>query len=160
MDFSQIWEEDHDLFIRQARRFGLSHVGAEDVVQDLAIEALGRRSRFRDRQHFRNWALHVIKYRAIDWLAGNALITLGEGVDGIPATARASQERSLLDEQVRRFIDQIPHRQKEVLEKLAAGISVAEVGKEMGIGPNTVRSLKRHALAFIREKMARHFEET
>jgi DNA-binding NarL/FixJ family response regulator len=55
-------------------------------------------------------------------------------------------------------LEQLPLRQREVLERMNAGESSEQIGKAMNITPTSVRSLKRFALSAIKLKV-QQFED-
>lgn len=159
MDLNQIWENNFELFVRRAKRFGLGTSAAEDVIQDLAIEAIKRKSKFQDGEHFRHWALRVIRHRAIDYLAKNLPVPLGNASEQLPATESPPVWDSELTEFIRGAIEKLPSRQRELIERIQAGQSTSEIAKEMQIATASARSLKRHAMNFIRVHCEHFFEE-
>ena len=159
MDLSQTWENYFDLFVRTAQKHGLGTAAAEDVIQDLAIEALGRAAAFKNEDHFKHWALGVIRYRAIDYLTSNLPINLGSQDEQLPAAEAVTTNNLEFIEFIRSVMQRLPPRQLEVVERLQAGESNLQIASEMQITPSTARSLKRHAMNFIRSHSEHYFEE-
>ena len=60
---------------------------------------------------------------------------------------------SPLNQVIRDAVEQLPTRQREVLERFSAGETSANIAKALSIMPTTVRSLKRFALAVIEAKV-------
>ncbi len=159
MDLSQAWGEYFDLFVRTAERFGLGTAAAEDVIQDLAIEAIGRESNFKDEEHFKLWALRVIRHRAIDYLTSNLPINLGSQSEQLPAAETTHKEPSEYVEFIRGIMEKLPPRQLELVERLQAGESTRQIASAMQITQASARSLKRHAMNFIRSHSEHYFGE-
>ena len=158
MDLNQIWENYFELFVSQAQRFGLGSAAAEDVIQDLAIEAIKRKSKFQSEDHFKHWALRVIRHRAIDHLAENLPINLGNASKRLPQV-EPIEGRSEFTEFIREVVAKLPPRQLELVERVQAGQSTSEIAAAMQIAPASARSLKRHAMNFIRVHCEHFFEE-
>ena len=157
-EFSIEWERLFGVLVRKAKSFGLDQSTAEDIVQDVAIEAIAKLSTFEDQVHLMRWAQKVVRFRSLDQLAGMPLF-LGDGSDLVSRDSANEfvesplNQFSPLNQVIRDAVEQLPTRQREVLERFSAGETSANIAKALSIMPTTVRSLKRFALAVIEAKV-------
>lgn len=151
-EFSIEWERLFGVLVRKAKLFGLDQSTAEDIVQDVAIEAIAKLSTFEDQVHLMRWAQKVVRFRSLDQLAGMPLF-LGDGSDLVSKDSENEFVESPLNQVIRDALEQLPARQREVLERFSAGETSANIAKALSIMPTTVRSLKRFALAVIEAKV-------
>ncbi len=151
-EFSIEWERLFGVLVRKAKSFGLDQSTAEDIVQDVAIEAIAKLSTFEDQVHLMRWAQKVVRFRSLDQLAGMPLF-LGDGSDLVSKDSENEFVESPLNQVIRDAVEQLPTRQREVLERFSAGETSANIAKALSIMPTTVRSLKRFALAVIEAKV-------
>ena len=151
-EFSSEWERLFGVLVRKAKSFGLDQSTAEDIVQDVAIEAIAKLSTFEDQVHLLRWAQKVVRFRSLDQLAGLPNL-LGDGSDVLSKDSANESVEGPLIQVIRRAVEQLPTRQREVLERFSAGETSANIAKALNIMPTTVRSLKRFALAVIEAKV-------
>jgi DNA-binding NarL/FixJ family response regulator len=78
---------------------------------------------------------------------------LGDGSDVLSKDSANESVEGPLIQVIRRAVEQLPTRQREVLERFSAGETSANIAKALNIMPTTVRSLKRFALAVIEAKV-------
>lgn len=155
-EFTTLWKNIFDELIQRARRLGLPHSLAEDVVQDTAIEAIQRilkNKGFNDAGHFTKWAYVTLRFRCLDYLATNRWgLPIGDVAQA--ATGEYSGDSQQVSEILREIIAKLPDRQREVVERIAANESTESIASAMDISEATVRSLKRLAKEKIQSELA------
>lgn len=156
-EFSNVWRQLFDLLIQKAKHFGLDQSAAEDVVQDIAIEAIRKLPCFTDSEHLKNWAKKVVRFRASRKLPETPIF-LGTEIERFPSEQPEILHLSPVLRFIRGVLQQLPVRQREVLERVNAGESSEQIGRAMNIHPSSVRSLKRYALSVIKSKV-QQFED-
>lgn len=146
-------------FITQAKRLGLDESSAEDVVQDIAIEAMHKLERFSDSSHFRKWAHTTLRFRCMDYFAERIAVRFCALSSESAAVEPGASTVKHWERDVRDCIENLPTRQREVLERLAAGESPGEIAEAIKIDISTVRSLKRHALSNVKSQLLHIYEQ-
>ena len=116
---------------------------ARDVAQDLAVVALQKFESFDDESHLAAWALTRARWLSLDRLKVQRR-RLPLNAVGRNYTAE-TPENAVLAEEIQELLERLPRRQRVALELTAAGFSVGEIARELGVREATVRSLRRHA---------------
>jgi RNA polymerase sigma-70 factor, ECF subfamily len=135
---------------------------AEDLVQDSFVAALRALDRFEDGRPFEPWLLRIVVNRGTNARKARAL----RSVAPIPADAAArgtspldAAERSELRDWLRRALDTLPERRRQIMELFELdGFSAAEIGAMMDVAEGTVRwhvHEARHALRAAMEPYRR-----
>lgn len=153
-EFSEFWKEAFNALLHRAKRFGLDQESSEDVLQDTAIEAILKLEGFRDRLDLEKWLNVAFRYRCIDKLADRALIKFTALPHDVVETGALGQQDTKTQE-IRAWIECMPGRQREVIERFVAGETASEISSSMKVDVSTVRSLKRHAM----DRLKRRFSE-
>lgn len=154
------WVGAYPKLLSTVTRWTTSRDLAEDILQDLAVLALGAQEdeRFHDLASFTRWA-----YRNARWLFLNHLrrstpkrAPAEEWEEHLTAQAptqeRQAETRSWLSEALR----QLPARQRAVTTASMLGFTTREIAENLDISVATVRSLRRFArnrlAAFLKEQ--------
>jgi len=116
--------------------------GAQDIVQDVCVMAVLRRTEFKTFEEFRRWC-----YKRAHWLALDELVRQSwfarESEKEIGRLAAAENDPDRLA--LHRAIEQLPPKQQTVVRERIEGYLTVEIAERNGIKKSTVRSLWRHA---------------
>lgn len=150
------------------RRRGVARLGleeADDLVQEVCLEALAARQRSRPARGragaawLRTIALRRLTDRVRYWNAQRREISRRVDLDGgVELTSDRDPVDLLQDAELRRRIDDaidaLPEVQREVLvAQWRRGLSTAEIATELGRSENAVRILRSRALAQVRARV-------
>ena len=140
-----------DRWVRFARlRVGRDDIAA-DVVQEAAIAMCRGIRRLDDGAAFRAWAYRIIARRAADALRKRARRATIEA-DAPPHSASAPDDDHDADTHaVHRALERLDDESRAVIHlHYASDLTVAEIGRVLGIPPGTVKSRLHTARARVR----------
>ena len=150
-----------------SKKMRLSREEIEDVVQQTmlkATEAIQAGKFVGGSPKLKTWLGVIAERTAFDFLrkrkrrsakTGGEMISLSsyhEHVNSEPT----SEEKLITEEEdknLKSLRNNLPEKQREVLDLFESGKSLEEIAKLKNISPNTVRSRKRYALQSLRESM-------
>ena len=167
------WQEFHDLyesFLRNlARRNGLSHDDADELVQDVfakVFQAIGEFQLDRERGRFRGWLKTIALRKMIDRRRRR-----GREVPAVALVADPAAEDPLDEEWDRQYrqhvLEQAMLRVREAVELTTwrcfeehtlKGRPAADVAAELSMKPNTVFQNAARTLKRVREKCEQYEE--
>jgi RNA polymerase sigma-70 factor, ECF subfamily len=120
---------------------------AEEVLQTVYVKVLAGRAHFSGKAEFRTWLFGVVRHTAAEqrrrrWLR-HALLLKWFGARAEPA--RCDPEDSLSSDhrghELRQALDQLPHRQREVLHLVFyQEMTVEEAARAMNVSLGTART--------------------
>jgi len=152
------------LYSKRVFRFAISLLknreDAEEIVQEVFFRVWEKRERLREHLSFRsylftityNTSISLIRKRVREnaWL--NSVKELQQPVDG--RTPGMEMEYAELEEKVKRTIEELPVRQREIfLLSREEGLSYKEIAERLGISVNTVENHMVKALRFLRDHL-------
>ena len=136
------------------RRHG-SPEEARDLVQEVFLQLA--KSKARPRGSIRGYLFGIARNLSAGWWRKHfrrpRLESIEDHPDATVDTAKPADERL---EQAREILSNLPPRDREILEfRLGLGLSYAETADALGIPIGTVRSRLHHAIAELRERLAK-----
>lgn len=144
-DFEQIYQDFFSDLMRIAYRVTYDMEAAEDVCQEAYIRLFDRLDKFPTRQDARYWLIRVVKNLSLNYYKKrkNEMKAVNR-VKKQPVPQMKTGEELLLaaesEEEVRRALDQIPEKFRQVLVlKEYSGMNYREIGKVMGISEGNVK---------------------
>lgn len=145
--FARLYAEGYRSFcLIAASWLGTAH-GAEDVVQDAAIDAMRKMSGFRAGTSFRAWmaafvrnhARNAARSRRRERAARSDSAARNEG--GSAGHTASGEEPAAPDGWAASALGRLSETQREcLLLRVVGGMSHAEIGRALGLTENTVRS--------------------
>lgn len=138
-----------EIYAFALRRAG--HDEAEDVTAETYARAWRSLSTFRDEgRPFVAWLVRIAQNVMIDRAKRSAA---GPTVSSPPSAAPAALDEDLAERDlVRRALDALPERQRQVLElRFIRDLSVPSVARAMGLTTEGVRALTYRALTTLRD---------
>ena len=156
-DFDRLIEATQDELIHFAfHRLGNQH-DAEDVVQDVYVEAYRDRAKRKHITAVRPYLFRVVGNRCIDLLRSR----LRQGAEPIVEDRLSTEDdafSSLAEreqwEEMNRLLDSIPEKESEVIRlRSFSDLSFAEIAKAVGSSVPTVKSRFRYGLDKLRRKV-------
>lgn len=160
--FESLFRTTHDGLVRFAVSILHDEGAAGDVVQEAYLRLWQRRE-----EHDPSGSVKALLYRTVRNLALN-VVRDGERRErllegradflgaGAPSPDEALDAR-VLEESLRRWIGELPDRQREaLLLSRFEGLSHEEVGRVMGVAPRTVNNHLVRALRALRERALAH----
>ena len=163
--YTELYRATHDSLFRYACFITSDRESAYDVLQDVYIKLWEIRKRIDPSRSLKALLYRMVRNRALNYVQRGARIwevTLENGYDGrssdpLPDTAYEAQQ---LDENLRRWIMELPKRRREaLLLSRYAGLSHAEAAEVMNLAPKTVNNHIVLALAHLRKRLRAHMEE-
>lgn len=141
-----------------ARRLLPDPDDAEDVAQVVLLRLTTQLDRFDHRSRFETWLYRVTKNVALMSVRRDRRregLLASHSVLVVPyETEDRSEETARLASLVRAYLDELTDRQRQVFMMAdVQGMNSTEIGKRLGISPNTVRGVLRSARRTIRIRM-------
>jgi RNA polymerase sigma-70 factor (ECF subfamily) len=133
---------------------------AEDLTQDVFVNALGAISNLRETWRFRNWLLRIAHNRVANhWRsAGRAPSSVELEPDhevALEESEKEVTETRLSAEEVLSASAKLTELQQQVIAlRFVAGLSVAETAEAMDRSVGAVKNLQHNALASLRKRLA------
>lgn len=132
---------------------------ADDLYQDVWSRIIGARKSFKRGAGFKRWAFRIAHNRLIDhWRSqkpGEGEATLSHLPDEHPSRQpEAELARRELAFELRQALMALPRDQREAfLLQQEAGLSLAEIAKEEGVGRETIKSRLRYAVNKLKDRL-------
>ena len=158
--------EQHESLLRGiVTRYARDPDDQEDLHQEMCIRIWQQRGRYKEQGKMAAWIATLASNHAENWLASRRLreSTLQDyQVVGLPLetaqTMLSDPDRLLRHtrfmEKLQRALEQLPERQREVMELIAVkGFKPTEAARELGIPAPSARSNLRHARDKLRTLM-------
>lgn len=163
-----------DSYFPRVYRFALPRLGgdadaATEVVQATLVKAMRKLADFRGDASLFTWVCQICRHEVVDWLRAERRHSdkvvlmedspeLRAAVESIaapgmeePASRYSQAETRRL---VRSVLDRLPPRYGDALEmKYVEGLSVEEIGVELGIGTTATQSLLARARVAFRDAL-------
>ncbi|AKS40452.1 RNA polymerase sigma factor [Wenzhouxiangella marina] len=155
--FDQLYER----YRQPLYRYLLHAVGeralADDLYQDVWSRIIHARDGFERGNGFKRWAFRIAHNRLVDhWRKLDRQATdAAEGMDHLASDERGQPDsQAEKDEDARRLRDalmQLPRDQRQAfLLQQEAGLSLADIAEQDGVGRETIKSRLRYAVAKLR----------
>jgi len=158
---SRAFDQLYERYCKPLYRYLLHALGdraaADDLYQDVWSRIIRARQNFRRGHGFKRWAFRIAHNRLVDhWrqlerqatVADNGLDRLAGDAHSRPDQHAEHNERA---EQLRAALMALPTEQREAfLLQQEAGLSLAEIAGQSGVGRETIKSRLRYALAKLR----------
>lgn len=163
-----------DSYFPRVYRFALPRLGgdadaAAEVVQATLVKAMRKLADFRNEASLFTWVCQICRHEVVDWLRAQRRHSdkvvlmedspeLRAAVDAIaaPDTEEPANRYSAAETRrlVRSVLDRLPPRYGDALEmKYVEGLSVEEIGVELGIGTTATQSLLARARVAFRDAL-------
>lgn len=151
--FETLVTRHREVVYRIARRLAGRHAEADDLVQEAFLRAYRSLSSFRGESRFRTWLVRIMMNLAINARQGG-LRTVADGhLDAHPAPQCSAVELTLRS-QVRRAVEDLPPRQKQVLVlKVYEGLKFVEIAEAAGMSVGTAKATFFHAVRRLRARL-------
>jgi RNA polymerase sigma-70 factor (ECF subfamily) len=131
------------------KRFGLQASDAEDVVQETLLALHLKRHTWQDGRPFLPWLRAIARHKALDFVRrrGRRIeVPVDEVADTLPAPSATPDLAAPLE----RFLEELPQRQRQVLESLALdGASVRETALKLNMSHGAVYVAFHRGLAAL-----------
>jgi RNA polymerase sigma-70 factor (ECF subfamily) len=156
--FAQLYEEHFDRIYRYlALRIG-NEMEAEDMTQQVFLNALQSISSFRwQGVPFSAWLYRIAHNQVVDHLRKkkkHASVPLDESLATADESPHSAAERKMDIEQLLQATKRLTEAQREVISlRFTSELSIAEVAKVMGKNQGAVKALQHSAIAALRRTM-------
>ena len=154
--FAQLYEEHFDKIYRYlAFKIG-NRIEAEDMTQQVFINALKSISSFKWKGvPFSAWLFRIAHNQVVDYLRKakkRATTPLSDSLVSTESDPQLTVEHSLDIEQLISATKQLTKAQREVISlRFAGGLAVAEVAKIMGKSQGAIKALQHSAIVALRK---------
>jgi len=156
--FGEIVRTHREALYRMARRLLATHEDADEAAQVAFVRAWRARAQFRGEASLRTWLIRIVMNVARSMRHRPGVEQGLEGAEAMPDTQPGADERVIRDrlrKRVRRAVDTLPARQREVvLLKVFAELTHREVARLMGLSEGAVKAHLHQAVANLRRRMA------
>ena len=163
-----------DSYFPRVYRFALPRLGGDadataEVVQATLVKAMRKLADFRNEASLFTWVCQICRHEIVDWLRArhrhsDKVVLMDDSpelraaVDAIaaPETEEPANRYSAAETRrlVRSVLDRLPPRYGDALEmKYVEGLSVEEIGVELGIGTTATQSLLARARVAFRDAL-------
>jgi RNA polymerase sigma-70 factor (ECF subfamily) len=163
-----------DSYFPRVYRFALPRLGgdadaAAEVVQATLVKAMRKLADFRGDASLFTWVCQICRHEVVDWLRArrrhaDRIVLMEDSAElraAVESIAAPGQEEpaSRYDQAetrrlVRSVLDRLPPRYGDALEmKYVEGLSVDEIGVELGIGTTATQSLLARARVAFRDAL-------
>lgn len=149
-------------------RYAKQREDAEEIAQDVFVKAYRSLADFRGDSKFSTWLYTIVNTTCITFLRKKKLEVhsldnekVFEVADGVDSGLRANQvEQKSKIQMVNKAIQLLSADDAKLVTLFYKGEqSLDEIGKILGIDPNTVKVKLHRARARLKEKMEKHFAE-
>jgi RNA polymerase sigma-70 factor, ECF subfamily len=134
------------------RRFGLQASDTEDIVQETLLAIHLKRHTWQGDRPFLPWLRAIARHKALDFVrrrGRKAEVPVDDVADSLPAPASAPD----LAEPLERFLEELPQRQRQVVQSLAVdGASVPETAVKFNMTHGAVYVAFHRGLAALAVK--------
>ena len=156
--FAQLYEENFDRIYRYvALRIG-DKTEAEDMTQQVFVNALQSISSFKwQGKPFAAWLFRIAHNQVVDYLrkkTKRATVPLDESLARSDSNPQLMAEHSLDIEQLLLATKRLTEAQREVISlRFAGGLSTTQVAKSMGKSQGAVKALQHSAIVALRKTL-------
>ena len=131
------------------KRFGLQASDAEDVVQETLLAIHLKRHTWQDDRPFLPWLRAIARHKAVDFVRRRGR-KIEVPVEQVADTLTAPPTAPDLSAPLERFLDELPQRQRQVVESLAVnGASVRETAHKLNMTHGAVYVAFHRGLAAL-----------
>lgn len=140
---------------RWARKYYPEAADAEDHAQDCLEIALQNKSKFRPGTNIRAWMYTLVKNAFINKFrrAKHMRMSFYEIPEDIELVHNDAG-RLLAAEEIRRVLDKMPPKEREILDLYAQGYKYDEIAEVLNIPPGTVRSRMHFSRRMARQVLS------
>ena len=170
---SEVVKRERSRLLNFIRRNAPDPEDAEDILQDVFYRLVEANRLLMPIEHVTGWLFQVARNRITDLFRRKKPENFGDletedeenlsFEDMLPtsdAGPDAAYVRSLLFEELKRALAELPKEQREVfIAQEMEGRSFKEISKTTGVSVNTLLSRKRYAVMHLRERLHGVYEE-
>lgn len=146
-NFTQIFEQNYDLFINHADKITHNKEDSHDVVHDVFMKIWNNPPDMRIPEAIKSYFMTSIRNTCFKLLSQNQQLVYRDfDIDLIVGDNFLDEIISLEnDEKFNKITQSIPTRRRQVLECAMEGMKNSEIAKHLNISTNTVKTHKRLA---------------
>lgn len=152
-----LWISHYESLYWYAMRILGDRHEAEDVMQDTVLSLLQRHQglEISDDTEFVAYCRVSLKHRCLDRFRIRRPLLLGDDLDVVTIAPQSADNlvATEMANQVVHTINQLPPHQREVITRYMAGESTESIAAALSVKESTVRSLRRHAIRFLSERL-------
>jgi RNA polymerase sigma-70 factor (ECF subfamily) len=151
--FDDLVRRHRSLVYRAAWRLTGSHAEADDLAQEAFLRAYRALGGFRRESLFTTWMVRIVMNLALTWRQSRRPSVQLETVRGLEAGATPA-DRVVLRSQVRKAVERLPRRQRQVLLlKVYAGLKFVEIAEVAGMSVGTAKATFFQAVRGMRGRL-------
>ena len=155
--FYQHWEKIFSIAVMYTK----SEVLAEELVQDIFLKIWLHREKIRDQSNFQGYLFITARNHIYNKLRVKSQETkFRQEIHTHCADSRAADDQLIMkqsQELIHRAVESLPPQQRKIfILSRYEGLTLEEIGTQMGISPLTARAHMRKALASLRIFLQQH----
>ena len=170
---SEVVRQERSRLLNFIRRNAPDPDDAEDILQDVFYRLVEANRLLMPIEHVTGWLFRVARNRITDLFRKKEPENFSEievaDDDGLPfedllpspdAGPEAAYVRTLLLDELKRAIEELPKEQREVfIAQELEGHSFKEISANTGVSLNTLLARKRYAVLHLRQRLRRVYDE-
>jgi len=155
--FGQLVREHQSMVYSVCRSIVRNHHDAEEVMQDVFVQAYQKLSQLKEPKKFSQWLLRIAQNRSRSFLRYQKRHSLPmENSDSIPIVENSPEEsvlRQELVDAVKEAIESLPHKDRQIIKAHIDGLKPDEIRQATGLSYRAVISRLYRARRKIMEKV-------
>ena len=156
--YAELYDRLAGRMFRAAMTILAQRQDAEDAVQDVFAAMVRSRDKLADVADLKAYVFASLRRSAarIGARRGRGRAFLAEAAAAAAEQVRRSGPAGTGDDRLDRAVRRLPGKQREVIAmKIDAELTFAEIGRALGVSPNTAASRFRYALEKLRDELER-----
>ncbi|HEX6573518.1 MAG TPA: RNA polymerase sigma-70 factor [Gemmatimonadaceae bacterium] len=161
--FDALFRDWYPSLVRASESIVQSRAVAEEIVQDVLLELWKRREGLADDSSPQAYLFQSTRNRSLNHVRHERVTKAGEPYarrpESVESTAHAHVVEDEMQATVRRAIDSLPERCREIFEMSRThGLKYSEIAVALGISIKTVEAQMGKALRILREELRQWME--
>lgn len=159
--FHALFKEYYKTMVHFAMQFVRVLEEAEDIAQDLFVRLWENDARYDSLNSLqtymyttvRNASLDLLKHREVEKRYADYALRQDEA--DVELDLKVMEEE--LYRTMFRYVEELPQRRREIFKLYLAGKRNEEIAEELGVSAETVKTAKKEAVRYIRQRMGKLF---
>jgi RNA polymerase sigma-70 factor (ECF subfamily) len=157
--YKEIYQRYYKALVMHAEGIVGDILIAEDVVENVVVALFHSNKTFDDIKSFESYLYRAVHNMALNELKHNTIIRNYEQntiIHNNEAQEEYDEEYELKIVQLMKYVDELPERMREVINKSMQGMTAKQIAEHLNISVETVKTHKKRALKMLRESFDAH----